>query len=302
MAFVKLQKTRAYFKRFQVQFKRRREGKTDYRARVRLINQDKNKYNTPKYRFVVRFTNKDIVAQIVSASIAGDIILAAAYSHELPRYGLDVGLTNYAAAYCTGLLLARRVLKTLELDDEYEGNVEATGEDFSVEPGESRRPFRALLDVGLIRTTTGNRVFGALKGALDGGLDIPHSDKRFAGFSKDSKQLDAELHRKYIYGGHVSGYMKTLMEDEPEKYQSHFSEYVKKGIEADNVEEVYKKVHAAIRADPTAKKSEKPQPKERKRFNLKKLTYDERRARLIERLNALNAAAGQDEDEDEDDE
>lgn len=40
---------------------------------------------------------------------------------------------------------------------------QATGEDFSVEPAESRRPFRALLDVGLIRTTTGNRVFGALK-------------------------------------------------------------------------------------------------------------------------------------------
>ncbi|THG19419.1 hypothetical protein TEA_029988 [Camellia sinensis var. sinensis] len=47
-------------------------------------------------------------------------------------------------------------------------------------------------------------------------------DKRFAGFSKDSKQLDAEVHRKYIYGGHVSAYMATLMEDEPEKYQSHF--------------------------------------------------------------------------------
>lgn len=39
----------------------------------------------------------------------------------------------------------------------------ATGEDYSVEPAESRRPFRALLDVGLIKTTTGNRVFGALK-------------------------------------------------------------------------------------------------------------------------------------------
>jgi len=80
------------------------------------------------------------------------------------------------------------------MDEEYEGNVEvfmnllccvcvcataaflsvllinwlypfhqATGEDYSVEPAESRRPFRALLDVGLIRTTTGNRVFGALK-------------------------------------------------------------------------------------------------------------------------------------------
>ncbi|KAI8005471.1 60S ribosomal protein L5 [Camellia lanceoleosa] len=304
MVFVKAQKSRAYFKRFQVKFKRRREGKTDYRARIRLINQDKNKYNTPKYRFVVRFTNKDIIAQIISASIAGDMVLASAYAHELPRYGLEVGLTNYAAAYCTGLLLARRVLKKLEMDDEYEGNVEATGEDFSVEPAESRRPFRALLDVGLIRTTTGNRVFGALKGALDGGLDIPHSDKRFSGFSKDSKQLDAEVHRKYIYGGHVAAYMKILMEDEPEKYQSHFVEYIKRGIEPDGIEELYKKVHAAIRADPTQKKSEKEPPKQHKRYNLKKLTYDERKASLIERLNALNAAvAGADEEvDDEDDE
>ncbi|KAL8491726.1 hypothetical protein ACS0TY_023355 [Phlomoides rotata] len=301
MVFVKPQKSRAYFKRYQVKFKRRREGKTDYRARIRMINQDKNKYNTPKYRFIVRFTNKDIVAQVVSATITGDLVLAAAYAHELPHYGLEVGLTNYAAAYCTGLLLARRALKKLEMDDEYEGNVEATGEDYSVEPSESRRPFRALLDVGLIKTTTGNRIFGALKGALDGGLDIPHSEKRFAGFSKDSKQLDAEVHRKYIYGGHVSSYMTTLIEDEPEKYQSHFSRFITKGVEADGLEELYKKVHAAIRADPTPKKSEKPLPKERKRFNLKKLTYEERKAKLIERLNALNAAAGVDED-DEDDE
>ncbi|KAL9457194.1 hypothetical protein AB3S75_006270 [Citrus x aurantiifolia] len=266
MAFAKAQKSKAYFKRYQVKYKRRREGKTDYRARIRLINQDKNKYNTPKYRFVVRFTNKDITAQIISASIAGDIVLASAYAHELPRYGLEVGLTNYAAAYCTGLLLARRVLKMLEMDAEYEGNVEATGEDYSVEPTENRRPFRALLDVGLVKTTTGNRVFGALKGALDGGLDIPHSEKRFAGFGKDSKQLDAEVHRKYIYGGHVAAYMRTLMEDEPEKYQSHFCEYIKRGIEADNLEELYKKVHAAIRADPNQKKSEKKPPAEHKSY------------------------------------
>ncbi|KAG4960828.1 hypothetical protein JHK87_037461 [Glycine soja] len=208
--YVKAQKSKAYFKRYQVKFKRRREGKTDYRARIRLINQDKNKYNTPKYRFVVRFSNKDIVAQIISASIAGDLVLATAYSHELPRYGLEVGLTNYAAAYCTGLLLARRVLKTLEMDEEYEGNVE---------------------------------------GALDGGLDIPHSDKRFAGFDKEKKELDAEI----------------LAEDEPEKYQSHFSEYIKRGIEADGIEALYKKVHAAIRADPTLRKSDKEPPKEHKR-------------------------------------
>ncbi|OIW02335.1 hypothetical protein TanjilG_11229 [Lupinus angustifolius] len=299
MVFIKAQKSRAYFKRYQVKFKRRRDGKTDYRARIRLINQDKNKYNTPKYRFVVRFTNKDIIAQITSASIAGDHVLAAAYAHELPHFGLEVGLTNYAAAYCTGLLLARRVLKTLELDEEYEGNVEATGEDYSVEPADTRRPFRALLDVGLIRTTTGNRVFGALKGALDGGLDIPHSDKRFAGFDKEKKELDPEVHRKYIFGGHVANYIKTLIEDEPEKYQTHFSEYIKRGIEADGLEALYKKVHAAIRADPTPKKSDKPKPKEHKRYNLKKLTYEERKNKLIARLQALNSAAEVDDEDDE---
>ena len=107
--FVKVVKNKAYFKRFQVKFRRRREGKTDYFARKRLVVQDKNKYNTPKYRMIVRSSNKDICCQIAYARLEGDRILAAAYSHELPRYGVKVGLTNYAAAYCTGLLLARRV-------------------------------------------------------------------------------------------------------------------------------------------------------------------------------------------------
>jgi large subunit ribosomal protein L5e len=71
--------------------------------------QAKNKYNTPKYRMVVRLSNKDICCQILYARLEGDRVVAAAYSHELPNYGVPVGLTNYAAAYCTGLLLARRV-------------------------------------------------------------------------------------------------------------------------------------------------------------------------------------------------
>ncbi|GJT97695.1 60S ribosomal protein L5-like protein [Tanacetum coccineum] len=76
----------------------------------------------------------------------------------MPQYGLKVRLTNYAAAYCTRLLLARRALKKLEMDKEYQGNVDAIGEDFSVEPTE-RRPFRALLDVEqtvLFRGTVGH--------------------------------------------------------------------------------------------------------------------------------------------------
>merc|ERR1712029_146951 len=95
--------------------------------------QDKNKYNTPKYRMIVRFTNKDIICQIAYAKIEGDAIICAAYAHELPRHGVKVGLTNYAAAYCTGLLLARRLLKSLKLDEIYAGQVEADGEDFYVE-------------------------------------------------------------------------------------------------------------------------------------------------------------------------
>ena len=47
--------------------------------------------------------------QIAYAKIEGDVILCAAYAHELPNYGIKVGLTNYSAAYCTGLLIARRV-------------------------------------------------------------------------------------------------------------------------------------------------------------------------------------------------
>ncbi|CAA3010679.1 60S ribosomal L5-like [Olea europaea subsp. europaea] len=93
------------------------------------------------------------------------------------------------------------------------------------------------------------------------------------------------------------------MEDEPKKYQLHFSENIKKELEADGLEEMYKKVHAAICADPTAKKSEKRPPKEHKKnrqYSLKKLTYEERKAKLIERLNASNAAAGADDDGDDD--
>ena len=88
MPFVKVVKDKAYFKRYQVKFRRRREGKTDYYACKGLVVQDKNKYNTPKYRMIVRTSNTDICCQIAYARIQGDIIICAAYSHELPRYML----------------------------------------------------------------------------------------------------------------------------------------------------------------------------------------------------------------------
>lgn len=72
-----------------------------------------------------------------------------------------------------------------------------------------------------------------------------------------------------------------MTEDEPEKYQSHFSEYIKKGIEADNIEALYKKVHAAIRADPSSKKSEKQPPKEHKRSAIFCAFFPPFKSRLI---------------------
>merc|ERR1712108_46644 len=86
-----------------------------------------------KYRMIVRMSNKDITCQIAYARLEGDRIVTAAYSHELPRYGVKVGLTNYAAAYCTGLLLARRVLKKINLDGVYQGQTEVDGEHFMIE-------------------------------------------------------------------------------------------------------------------------------------------------------------------------
>merc|ERR1712196_436209 len=264
MGFVKVVKNKAYFKRFQVKYKRRREGKTDYYARKRLVCQSKNKYATPKYRFVVRFTNKDITCQVISSKIKGDVCHTAAYAHELPRYGVKVGLTNYSAAYCVGLLCARRLLKKYNLDGNFEGTAEVTAEyeDSYVHGNDEDGPnaFHALLDVGLKRTTLGSKIFAAMKGAFDGGLEIPHSEKKFYGYDADEKEYDAEAHRERILGGHVSSYMESLEEEQPDEYATKFSRFIKNGVTADGMEEMYLNVHKAIRADPEAKITKKKKP------------------------------------------
>jgi len=297
MGFVKVVKNKAYFKRFQVKYRRRREGRTDYQARRALVIQDKNKYNTPKYRFVVRFSNTDVTCQIIYSKIVGDIVTAAAYSHELPRFGLPVGLTNYAAAYATGLLLARRHLTKLNLADRYQGKVEANGESeeqvFERQEGVPM-PFRALLDVGLVRTTTGARVFAALKGAVDGGMNIPHSVNRFAGYNEEGQKLDAEALRKRIFGGHVADYMRSLNESDAERYKRQFSQFVKHNIDADSLEKTIAATHAKIRANPAfvAKaKKEYPEKSKAPRFKgtPKKLTRAERKGRVVQKKNIIKA-------------
>lgn len=298
MGFVKTVKTKAYFKRFQVKYRRRREGKTDYVQRKYLILQDKNKYNSPKYRFVVRFTSTDITVQVAFAKIEGDHILTAAYAHELPRYGIKVGLTNYAAAYAVGLLAARRLLTKLKLADKYKGLETATGENFLVEELENGpRPFTANLDVGLARTTTGSKVFAAMKGAVDGGIAIPHKDKRFPGYDPESKEFDAEVLRKRIFGEHVADYMRKMEEEDSEKFKSHFSVYLKNGVKADNIAELYKKAHAAIRANPAFVKKESKKPEVQKSFNRKKLNNAQRKDRVKQKKESFAAKLAEEGDE-----
>jgi len=194
---------------------------------------------------IVRFSNSDIITQIAYATLNGDWIIASAYSHELPNYGIKHGLTNYAAAYATGLLLARRVLTKLKLADKYVGLAQPTGEMFFVtEAEDGPKPFFVLLDVGLSRTSTGARLFAAMKGAVDGGLEIPHNNKRLVGFNKETSEFDPNVLLKYIYGGHISAYMEILKAKEDQsQYQSQFKNYIEKGIGADDIKKMYVEAH-----------------------------------------------------------
>jgi len=320
MPFVKIVKNKAYFKRFQVKFRRRREGRTDYRQRHKLITQDKNKYSSPKYRLVVRFSNRFVTVQVIYAEICGDKVLACATSKELGKYGLSVGLKNYAAAYCTGLLCARRLLKDIGLDDVYTGVEEPDGEVVTCkgtdrdgnethrtyyvsELDENKKPFRALLDVGIKNTTTGSRIFGAMKGASDGGLDIPHSNKRFPGYSRDTKIYDAEVHKAHIMGEHVADYMREMQEDDEDMYKKHFAKFIEEGLEADELEAKYESVHAAIREDPT-RAEKKPFTKIDKSWKKGvKKTYEQRKKDSNAKKAALRAGThGDDAADEEDDE
>jgi large subunit ribosomal protein L18 len=127
--------------RYFVPFRRRKEGKTDYYRRAKLVVSDRP-------RMVVRKTNRQVIIQLVSAAIEGDRTLVAASSGELRGYGFTGSMSGTPAAYLTGMLFAVKALNA-----EYQ---------------------RAVLDIGLHRATPGSRVFAALKGAVTAGLDVPH--------------------------------------------------------------------------------------------------------------------------------
>lgn len=305
---MKIVKSKSYFKRFQVKYRRRHEAKTDYQQRRRLIIQDKYKYASPKYRFVVRRTNSKIICQIIYATLQGDKVLCQAMSTELMSYGLTAGLTNYAAAYCTGLLCARRLLTNLKMNDIYKGEAEATGgyyDVFKKAEDKERRPFKAFLDLGLVRSTVGNRVFGALKGACDGGLAIPHSKNIFPGYEEVEKKgtFDVKKHKDHIFGMHVQQYMEQVKSDDgAEQQKKQFSRWLEcmSKNKVETLEALYKKIHGAIRSNPEFKKKAKKdiqqkyadkrktviQTSKGKYVRDRKLTLEERKKRVNDQIQA----------------
>jgi len=144
--------------RYKVQFRRVRAGKTDYRARKQLII-------SRKPRLVVRKSLNNTNIQLVIPAKDGDATLVSANSVELKKYGFTSGTGNLPAAYLAGLLLGYRAKKN--------------GHE------------QAILDIGLSHATKGGRIFAALKGAVDSGLEIPHdpgifpSEERISGKSID---------------------------------------------------------------------------------------------------------------------
>merc|ERR1740139_1120541 len=184
------------------------------------------------------------------------MIVAQASSTELKKFDIPAGYKNYAAAYCTGLLVARRVLKKFGLDEKFKGKEDIDGEDYHVEDEENdQRPFKCILDVGLQTTGAGHRMWGALKGAVDGGLHIPHSNNKFPGFKPSEEkgkdpEYDAEAHKEKIFGGHVKEYMEMLAEEDPTKY-------IGADMDAEKLEDMYSEAHDKIREDPEHEAAEK---------------------------------------------
>ena len=194
--------------------------------------------------------------------------------------------------------MARRALTKLGLNEDFTGVEEPDGEYTLTEAaevdGEERRPFKCFLDVGLHRTSTGARVFGAMKGASDGGIYIPHNEKRFPGYDPESKELDADTLRKYIFGGHVAEYMDTLADDDEERYKSQFVKYIENEIEADGLEELYTEAHKGIREDPFKKDEDEGEKKtkeewkaEGKKYRVGKTPKEEKDRKVKEKIAAL---------------
>jgi large subunit ribosomal protein L18 len=130
-------------KSYLMPFKRRREKKTDYKKRLALIKSEKT-------RLVIRKSSKNITVQFIDYNAKGDKTLVSAFSTELKKFGWKK-TGNIPASYLTGLLAGKRA--------------------------RDKKVKEVVLDLGLQTSTKGSRIYAALKGVLDAGIKVPHSEK-----------------------------------------------------------------------------------------------------------------------------
>jgi large subunit ribosomal protein L18 len=173
--------------------RRRREVRTDYHQRLRLLK-------SGKPRLVARKSNRHVRAQLVVTGPEGDETVASAHSGELAEYGWEAPTGNLPAAYLTGYLAGKRA------------------RDASVD--------EAVLDIGLNSPTPGSKVFAVQEGAIDAGLDVPHNDAVFADWSRTRGEHVAEYavsRDEPLYGGefdatelpeHFDSVLEALQEDD----------------------------------------------------------------------------------------
>ncbi|MBE0527532.1 MAG: 50S ribosomal protein L18, partial [Candidatus Thorarchaeota archaeon] len=156
---------------YRVKFRRRREGKTNYYRRKSLLQ-------SRRPRLVVRKTNTNTLVQIINASVVGDMTVASATASELSNHGWSASTGNLPAAYLTGFLAGLRA--------------------------KNRGIKGAILDVGLNPPIKGSRIYAALKGAVDAGLEIPHSPEILPA---DDRISGEHIVRSYDHFSSIEGSM-----------------------------------------------------------------------------------------------
>jgi large subunit ribosomal protein L18 len=185
---------------YSVPFRRRREGKTDYKSRRALIL-------SKLPRLVVRGTSKYIITQIIEAEVTGDKVVVFANSRELSeKYEWRGDCGNIPAAYLTGLLCGNRAAAS--------GIKEA------------------VLDTGLQTPSRGARILAALKGVIDTGVTVPHSESVLPDESR-------------ISGKHVVDYAKQLSSN-PDIYQKMFSKYLSRELRPEQLSEHFSSIKERI--------------------------------------------------------
>lgn len=187
--------------RYCVKLRRRREGKTDYKARKALVI-------SGKPRLVVRNTLKNVIAQIIVAKPHGDEVLVSAHSRELKKYEWKAHAGNLSSAYLTGLLCGLKA--------------------------KAQGVKEVILDIGLHSPSKGARVFAMLKGVLDAGVHVPHSEEKLP----DEKRIEGE---------HIAQYAESLASN-PEEYQSKFSKYLEQKLPPEDLPKHFAKVKTEILA------------------------------------------------------